>query len=161
MSSSINQNDDEAELAAIARQLGNAIYTAIPDWVIGCIESRYLAWSKQDVLPAELAQAARAAATKAQEQAGNQVKAVLALDIDQQQVPPLSLLRSAVKYPTAILSQAGVPPVMRDEFAERNFPEDLYDLNPAAFGDVSPDLHELGMAWGAAKAFVHLKRRRS
>ncbi|MEO7555966.1 MAG: hypothetical protein ABIV94_05100, partial [Acidimicrobiales bacterium] len=71
------------------------------------------------------------------------------------------LLRRAVRYPTAVLAAAGVPPVVRDAFAERAFPDDDYGLTPATFADVDPALHEPGLAWGAAKAHVHLSRRRT
>jgi hypothetical protein len=54
-----------------------------------------------------------------------------------------------------------VPPAERDEFAERAFPEDVHGLAPAAFEDISPDLRGPGIEWGAAKAFVHLRRRRA
>ena len=67
---------------------------------------------------------------------------------------------AAVRYPTAVLVGAGVPPVERDEFTERRFPEDVYDLAPATFADLDPSLHEPGLTWGAAKAHVHLARRR-
>jgi hypothetical protein len=50
--------------------------------------------------------------------------------------------------------------VARDEFSLRNFPDDVYDLTPASFADVDPELHEPGLLWGAAKAHVHLARRR-
>jgi hypothetical protein len=36
----------------------------------------------------------------------------------------------------------------------------VYDLTPASFADVDPALHEPGLVWGAAKAHVHLARRR-
>jgi hypothetical protein len=42
----------------------------------------------------------------------------------------------------------------------RSFPDDVYDLTPASFADVDPALHEPGLVWGAAKAHVHLARRR-
>jgi hypothetical protein len=54
-----------------------------------------------------------------------------------------------------------MPAVVRDEFDERAFPEDLYALTPASFADVDPALHEPGLMWGAAKAHAHLVRRRS
>ena len=88
------------------------------------------------------------------------MRALLAADIDDQHTTPLSLLRGAVRYPTAVLSAAGVPPVRRDEQQERLFPDDLYDLAPATFADVDPALAEVGMAWGAAKAFEHLQRHK-
>ena len=59
-----------------------------------------------------------------------------------------------------MLREAGVEPAERDEFATRAFPDDAYDLAPASFADVHPSLHEPGLVWGAAKAHVHLRRRR-
>ena len=49
---------------------------------------------------------------------------------------------------------------MRGRKRERAFPDDVYDLAPASFADVDPALHEPGLVWGAAKAHVHLARRR-
>jgi hypothetical protein len=70
------------------------------------------------------------------------------------------LLRAAVRIPTGVLAAAGVAPVDRDDFARRNFPDDPYDLTPASFADVDESLREPGLVWGAAKAHVHLARRR-
>ncbi len=70
------------------------------------------------------------------------------------------MLRSLVPYPTAVLRAAGARPVARDEFAARNFPHDAYDLSPATFADVDPACTSPGLVWGAAKAHVHLARRR-
>jgi hypothetical protein len=89
------------------------------------------------------------------------LRALLALDIDEQRVNPLTLLRRAVRYPTEVLAEAGVAPVVRDAFDERAFPDDPYGLTPATFADIDPALHEPGLAWGAAKAHVHLVRRRA
>ena len=54
----------------------------------------------------------------------------------------------------------GVEPVVRDDFAQRAFPDDPYDLTPASFGAVDETLHDPGLRWGAAKAHVHMARRR-
>jgi hypothetical protein len=54
-----------------------------------------------------------------------------------------------------------VPPVGRDPDAVRRFPDDDYDLTPAAFVALDPALHEPGLRWGAAKAHVFLARRRA
>jgi hypothetical protein len=70
------------------------------------------------------------------------------------------VLRAAVRHPTAVLAEAGVPEVVRDRFAEETFPADVYDLSPAAFADIDPALAEPGLVWGAAKAHVVLTRRR-
>lgn len=96
----------------------------------------------------------------AQAEGAHRVRALLATDVDVQQGNPLSVLRWLVHHPTAVLRRAGARPVPRDEFSERNFPDDVYDLTPASFADVDPALHEPGLEWGAAKAHVHLARRR-
>ena len=81
-------------------------------------------------------------------------------DVDEQVGNPLAILRSLVHHPTAVLRSAGASPVPRDDFDVRNFPDDVYGLSPATFADVDPALHEPGLVWGAAKAHVHLARRR-
>ena len=86
---------------------------------------------------------------------------MLAADVDEQATTPLAILRTAVRYPTEVLVAAGVPPVERDSFSQRAFPDDIYDLTPATFADVDPALAEAGIAWGAAKAFEHKRRHRS
>ena len=92
---------------------------------------------------------------------GAAVRALLALDIDEQRSTPLSLLREAVRYPTEVLRRAGVEPVgERDDVRVRLFPDDVYDLSPAAFADVDPRLTEPGLVWGAAKAYEHLRRHK-
>ena len=88
------------------------------------------------------------------------MRALLETDVDAQAGNPLAVLRSLVGYPTEVLRAAGARPVARDDFAVRSFPEDVYDLSPATFADVDPELHEPGLVWGAAKAHVHLARRR-
>ena len=40
-------------------------------------------------------------------------------------------------------------------------PDDDYDLVPTSFADLDPSLRELGLAWGAARAYVHRARHRS
>jgi hypothetical protein len=86
------------------------------------------------------------------------VRALLERDVDEQATTPLSLLRGAVRYPTAVLRRSGIPPVERDEVQAQLFPDDLYDLTPASFADVDPALADPGLAWGAAKAFAHIQR---
>lgn len=151
--------DPDEQLAIYALDLADGIKAALPTWVARCVADRIEAWSGSPP-SAEVRASAVTAGEKARDEVGDAVAQALQLDIDEQRVPPLSLLRSAVRYPTRVLRDAGVPPVVRDEFDERNFPEDAYALTPASFADLSPDLHEPGIRWGAAKAHVHLRRRR-
>jgi hypothetical protein len=156
-------NDDPADVQALARcsdALARAVEAALPRWVERVVTSR---WSAQhgEPPPARVEEAARSAGRKVAAEVGPALRNLLATDVDEQRSNPLSLLRSAVVHPTAVLRDAGVLPVRRDAGAERLFPDDPYDLTPGSFGDVDPALHEPGLVWGAAKAHVVLRRRRA
>lgn len=146
--------DDEAALVAYATALADAIDDALDGWVARCV-ARYV--PLDDTVAARV----RDVAAVVRAEAGTQVRVLLATDIDAQRANPLAVLRAAVRHPTALLVELGAPAPARDEFARRNFPDDAYDLTPASFADVDPALHEPGLVWGAAKAHVHLQRRRA
>ena len=141
-----------------ATALADAIEAALPRWVERSVARVMTAW-KGDV-DDDLRRAAAEAGRRAVAEVGPQVRALLGADIDDQRTTPLSLVRAAVRFPTAVLAAAGVPAVRRDEQQERLFPDDVYDLAPATFADVDPTLGEIGLAWGAAKAFEHLQRHK-
>jgi hypothetical protein len=138
--------------------LADAIDQALPAWVERSVERVMKAWKGE--VDEGVRVAAAAAGRQAVNEVGPQVRALLDTDIDAQRTTPLSLVRRAVRFPTAVLQAVGVPPVVRDEQQERLFPEDVYDLAPASFADVDPALAEVGVAWGAAKAFEHLQRHK-
>ena len=151
-------NQDDAQLAAVAEALAAAIEAALPGWVersVGRVAGAFLG-----VVGAELRGAASAAGERAAADVGAELRALLATDVDEQATNPLAVLRGAVRYPTAVLRDAGVPPVVRSEFEQRAFPDDDYDLTPATWSDIDPVLHEPGLMWGAAKAHVVLARRK-
>lgn len=91
------------------------------------------------------------------------VRALLAADIDEQTTTPLAVVRDvAVPMLTAALRAAGAaapPAADRDEFARTRFPDDVYGLTPSSWADIDESLVSPGIAWGAAKAFVHKQRR--
>jgi len=149
---------DAAALAGYATALGDAVDAAIPAWVDRSVRAVLAAQGRPVDEPTAAAIAAAGEAARAD--GVPRVRALLATDVDAQRTNPLSILRSLVRYPTEVLRAAGATPVARDDFAARNFPDDAYDLTPAAFADVDPALHEPGLVWGAAKAHVHLARRR-
>jgi hypothetical protein len=152
-------DEEEAALAAHAAALADAVDAALPAWVDRSVR-RLLAAAGRDGDPAVLEEAAEAG-RRARDDVGGAVRRLLATDVDAQPTGPLAVIRGAVRYPTEVLRRAGVPPVVRDEFAERSFPDDVYDLSPATWADLDPALHDLGMTWGAAKAWVVLARRRA
>lgn len=136
-----------------ARALADAVVEVLPGWV-----ERSVARAKGGAVDAALAAAGRQAGLRAANEVGAEVRALVEADIDEQRTTPLSLLRSAVRYPTAVLRAAGVPPVERDPIQARLLPDDVYDLAPATFADVDPALAEPGMLWGASKALAHRRR---
>ena len=89
------------------------------------------------------------------------LRSALETDVDAQRTNPLQLLRDAVRFPTEVLSRAGVPPARRDEMDARINPDDVYALAPAHWNDVHESLLEPGIVWGAAKAQTVLQRRRA
>jgi hypothetical protein len=152
--------EDLDALARYASVLADGVQAALPGWVERSVEQVHVARLMRRP-PAEVREAASQAGLAAAADVGGRVHALLALDIDEQRTGPLALIRQAVSYPTTVLQEAGVPAVDRDEFAARQFPDDVYDLSPTSFAELDPELHEAGLVWGAAKAHVHLARRRA
>jgi hypothetical protein len=143
---------DEAPMRRYAERLADAIDAALPGWVEGCVRRRLAS------LPADVATSAAAAGEQARRDVGGAVRELVLADIDAQWTNPLALLRAAVRYPTEVLVAAGAPAVERDDFALERFPDDHYDLTPATWSDFGEAVAEAGIAWGAAKAFVHRER---
>lgn len=141
--------EDEAKLQRYAADLADAFDAVAEHWMVRLVETRGPGLAPQ--VAAELTEASRVVA--------EQFRSLLALDIADQPIGPLELLRRATRFPTDVLRAADVPPVARDSFAARAFPADIYDLAPASFAAVDRSLHEPGLIWGAAKAHVHLRRR--
>lgn len=129
-----------------ARALADKVDEVLPQWVERCVH-RFLPDAD-----------ATAAGEQARAEVGGAVRTLLLADVDEQRANPLAVLRGAVRYPTEVLQAAGVAPVERDDFARDRFPDDVYDLTPASFADIDEQLADLGVAWGAAKAFTHRQR---
>ena len=146
--------EDEA-LARYGRALADAVEHALGPWVVASIERRLPA----DRRTPEVASHITEAAAQATADVTHRLRDLLALDLDDQWTNPLAIIRAAVRWPTAVLAAAGVPPVARDDHDAALHPDDAYDLTPAAFADLGPDVHDAGLVWGAAKAHVHLRRR--
>lgn len=163
----------EGLLRDYGRALAEVVDAVLPGWVERAVRDRVTAWRSWSDADADadggsgagtgnvVAEAARLAGVQAREAVSPVLRALLDADVDAQHTNPLAILRGAVRFPTAVLAAAGVPPVARDEFDVRAFPDDLYALAPANFDDIDPALHDPGLMWGAAKAHVVLRRRRA
>lgn len=145
----------EVTIDTAALALIDAVEEAIGPWVSQAVARRH-----PGPLPDEVIEAAHQAGLQARAEVGERLRQLLALDIDDQWTNPLSVIRTVVRYPTQVLAVAGVPPIDRDRESTGLNPDDVYDLVPAAFADLGPEVHEPGLVWGAAKAHLHLHRRR-
>jgi len=150
----------DANLQRCGDALASALEAALPGWVVRSVEGRWQDWKGATPPPPGTRDEAERAGARAQAEVGAQLRTLLSLDVDEQRVNPLDLVRRAVSYPAAVLRAAGVPEVVRDEFAERAFPDDVYGLAPASFADIDQSLYEPGLEWGAAKAHAHLARHK-
>lgn len=148
--------EDEAVLASYALNLSAEVRRLVPVWVRQAI-ARLAAGHASD---SAIVEAGDRAVHQCEQRVLAPMDKLLMTDIDSQTSNPLSLLRGAAELPTEQLQLLGVPVVQRDRFAIERFPDDVYDLTPASFADIGAELHEPGLVWGAAKAHVHLRRRR-
>lgn len=143
-------------LAEYARDLSAAFAQTLGPWVRNAVEQRY-----GGPLPLDIKAEADAAADEAATRIAAEINTLLATDIDSQRTSPLAIARQVVRLATQVLERAGVPPVSRDPNAVSLHPDDIYDLTPGTFADFGPEVHEPGIRWGAAKAYVHLSRRKA
>jgi hypothetical protein len=128
----------------------------LPAWVVAKVTFIADAWGRLD--PATRARV-DADAVVAGDAARARVVAALrdlfATAPAEQRTTPLEIVRTAAREVTEVLAAAGIPPVERDEFAERAFPDDHYDVTPATLADLGEDdLAPLQLVWGLAKAKV-------
>jgi hypothetical protein len=161
MAADANSNDavtDDERLTELANELADGMVVALGPWVERNVMR--IATAYAGAPDAAVTDAARAAGVAATDDLGPRIRVLLATDVDDQRGNPLQVARELTSYATGVLRGAGVPPVVRDAEAERQFPDDDYDLTPASFADLDPRLAEIGIAWGAAKAHVVLRRRR-
>ena len=157
--------DDEARALARLEETGAAIVAGVerqvPGWARAQVERLLDAWGRAsaDARVRAEAQSAEAGAAAARRIVA-ELRALFAVDPAQQQATPLEVVRTSYREPTAVLAAAGVPPIVRDEFDERAWPDDIYGLVPRTLGDLGdPELAPLHLAWGMAKATVIRARR--
>jgi len=149
----------EAEAVARARlaEAGAAIVagavSALPDWAERRVDDLLVAWGGAVDRPT-VRIAARHAGEAAAARIGSRLAALFAQDPDEQRATPLQIVRSAYEEPTAVLRAAGVPEIVRDEYAERGWPDDVYGLVIETFADLDAELVPWHFVWGAAKATV-------
>jgi len=130
-------------------RLVDAVDAAIPGWMARCLGA-----AVDDAGVAAVVDQVRADVVP-------RLRALLARDVDDQRENPLTILRSAVRFPTGSLRDAGVRPSPRPGFDAEHFPGDDYGLTPMTWRDIDESLHEPGLLWGALKARASMARHRS
>jgi hypothetical protein len=151
---------DEQHGLALLHEASDAIVDGVerelPGWVERSVARILDAWGRTP--PDERARAERDAIDAgrvATARVVGELRAMFALDPAEQRSTPLAIVRQAYREPTAVLGSLGIPPVERDEFDERAWPDDTYGLVVRGLGDLGDDeLAPLQMAWGLAKAKV-------
>jgi hypothetical protein len=157
--------DEGAEGAALMERSGTAIVAGVErlaaPWVVGAVERIIDAWGRLDQAGRrEVLDRAATAGARGATRVGVELRALFAEDPAAHRTTPLAIVRSLRREPTEILREAGVPPVERDEFDARAFPDDDYALVPQSLADLGDDdLAPMLMVWGVGKAKVMRARR--
>ena len=143
-------------LSKISVDFADQLAAALPDWIDRIARQRMLEGGvlvdeRSDGLIADCAAAtSKILAAK--------VRAAVLADVDSASGSPLAVVRDGVGPLNDLLTELGVGASARDRTMIEMFPDDVHDLGPASFSDISADLHDPGITWGAARAHVHLKR---
>ncbi len=159
-SSKADRGEPARDLAKELRDVGDAIAAGVerelPGWVRVQIARIADAWGRlDDATRTQLDHDAEVAASVTTERIVQELRTLLDADVAEQRATPLQVVRSAYREPTVALAAAGIPPVERDEFDERAWPDDRYGLVPHTLGDLGdPDLAPMLLAWGMAKSGV-------
>ncbi len=154
-SSSGETPEEAALLAHHANLLAQGLSGSVERWALNAFVSR---------TPADAYESAQSGADQIKNEVRDTVlpavEQLLSTDIDHQWTSPLEIVRSLVGPITEALRESGAPLAVRNQSSVELRPDDLYNIAPATFAEIDPSLRDLGLAWGAAKAHVHLKRHR-
>lgn len=146
----------DLDIETVATALHRAAVEATPSWVRRVVENVATAQGIELDDDAHLRDAADRATRFVDERMGS----LLAADIDAQRTTPLSIFRDAARFPVEVLHAVGARPTHRGDVSRWAFPNDPFDVTPGNLSDIGPVVQEAGIVWGAAKAGLHLQRRR-
>lgn len=147
------------QLGSYSQALFDAVVDAVPGWITQRLsEIAQLAPSgNKDAVMSEVAVVAQ----QTQHFVREHLSQLLCQDVDVQRSNPLHILRRSNSIATAVLQSAHIPPVHRDEFDKSALPDDIYAIGPHTWRDISEEVHEAGITWGAWKAATVIQRRRA
>lgn len=140
-------------LRTVSDEIVDRVTKVLPAWVRREVGRIADAWAGTGGTIEGWDMAADDAASAVASRVGGELRTLFSSEPEAMTRTPLEVVRSAVVEPTAVLVALGVPPIDRDEFATRSWPDDRYGLTPATLADLGdPDLGPLLLAWGMAKA---------
>jgi hypothetical protein len=141
----------ELAFAQIGESLTAALVAAIPAWVEAVARAR----SSESIDRDELADVA----DEIIESVEARMATLIAADIDEPLSGPLEIVRQSAEPLSRFLANAGANPPERDPYDIAARPDDRFAIGPMTFLELGQPVHEAGIEWGAAKAFVHRSRR--
>lgn len=145
------ESSDEQRFVAYGQALHDAVDRSFEPWLTSLLTSR----SSQATLPDDVLIAVRQASA----QATTNIKTLVQADIDDARSGPLEQMRNALTALGPILDSHGFERPQRDPVDTEMRPTDIHSLGPMSFLDLGTEVHEAGIAWGAAKAYLHRQRR--
>ena len=148
----------DGQLSEYSQTLLDACVAAIPEWITNRIQ--HVCLVSGGIVPEIVTTKVAGVAHATQAQVQIDLMALLSVDIDSQRTNPLQVLRGSTLMATALLIEAGIPQVRRDEFEVRSMPDDMFALGPLTWRDLGDDVHDAGIQWGAWKAAMIISRRR-
>ena len=146
----------QARLREASDSILAGVAAALPAWFAGRVAFIADAWGRLDApARASLDAAARDAAVTSTTRVTDALGVLFGTEAAAQRTTPLEIVRTAAVDVAVVLGAAGIPPVERDAFDERAFPDDVYGVTPSSLSDLGDeDLGPLQPAWGLAKARV-------
>ena len=150
---------DEIDIDQIGDELVVAAVAATPAWVRRSVGN--VVTAQQLEIPDNASALVDDAAERAVRYIERHLGALVHTDIDQQATTPLSIFRDAARFPVEVLHPLGATPVHRGDVSRWAFPNDPFAITPENLADVGPEVQTAGITWGAAKAGLHLERRRN
>ena len=145
--------EDRPPLEEYPAALFNAVAGAYAAWLTRCIVER----GSDSIDRQQIEEVVRGSARAALDD----LSAFLATDVDEQKTNPLHILRQSTRLANELLATTGAVPPHRDEFEISAMPHDVFSIGPLTWRDLSEDVHDAGITWGAWKAATVLSRRRT
>lgn len=152
----MSDRDAQERLRTAGDAIVDGVARALPTWFRERVAGIADAWGRLDPAAREALDARAAeAAAQTTTRVVDELRGLFATEVDAQRSTPLEIVRGAARDVAEVLAAAGIPPVERDAFDERAFPDDHYGVTPGTLADLGDD--DLGpqqLAWGLAKARV-------